>query len=325
MLLNFDRIHSFIILMEYIYKIMKKRILITGGSGFIGKHLTQLLIDKGYLVSILSRNKKESTNEISYYQWDVENGIIDEQAVLEADSIINLAGENIAEKRWTLKRKQAIVQSRVGAIELIFNVLQKHNKKLDSFVSASGIGIYGVHQSNRIFTEDSPLANDFLGDTCQKWESAADLISNLKIRTVKIRTGLVIGPNDGFLKKLIPIFRLKLGAPIGSGQQFMSWIHIHDLCEIYIAGIENHEMKGAYNAAIRDGITNYIFSKKLAKFYGYDIWLPNVPAFIIRMLMGELADIVLTGQRVSSDKIEKTGFVFKFTRLGNALRDCLKK
>ncbi len=304
---------------------MKKKVLVTGGSGFIGKHLTQLLVEKGYSVSILSRNKKENTNDISYYQWDVEKGIIEEQAVLEAESIINLAGENIAEKRWTLERKQAIVQSRVGAIELICSILQKHNKKLDSFVSASGIGIYGVRQSNRIFTENSPLANDFLGDTCQKWESAADLISKLKIRTVKLRTGLVIGPNDGFLEKLIPIFRLKLGTPIGSGEQFMSWIHIHDLCEIYIASIENNEMSGAYNAAIRDGTTNYIFSKKLAKVYGYTMWLPNVPGFIIRMLMGEMADLVLTGQRVSSDKIEKTGFVFKFTRLGNALRDCLNK
>lgn len=311
--------------MKYIYRAMKKKILIAGGSGFIGKHLTQLLIEKGYLVSILSRNKKENTNEISYYQWDVEKDIIEEQAVLEADSIINLAGENIAEKRWTLERKQAIVHSRVGAIQLIYNVLQKHNKKLDSFISASGIGIYGVSQSNRIFTEDSPLANDFLGDTCQKWESAADLISNLKIRTVKIRTGLVIGPNDGFLKKLIPIFRFKLGTPIGNGEQFMSWIHIHDLCEIYITAIENQKISGAYNAAIRDGTTNYIFSKKLAKVYGYNMWLPNIPGFIIRMIMGEMADLVLTGQRVSSDKIEKTGFVFKFTRLGYALRDCLKK
>ncbi|MFM9827025.1 TIGR01777 family oxidoreductase [Flavobacterium sp.] len=299
-------------------------ILIAGGSGFIGKHLAQLLIDNGYLVSILSRNKKENTNDISYYQWDVEKGVIDEKAVLEADSIINLAGENIAEKRWTLERKQAIVQSRVGAIELIYSVLQKHNKKLDSFISASGIGIYGVLQSNIILTEDSPLADDFLGDTCQKWESAADLISNLNIRTVKIRTGLVIGPNDGFLKKLIPIFRLKLGTPIGTGEQFMSWIHVHDLCEIYIAAIENQKINGAYNAVIKDGTTNYIFSKKLAKVYGYNMWLPNVPTFIIQILMGEMADIVLTGQRVSSDKIEKTGFVFKFTKLSYALRDCLK-
>lgn len=303
---------------------MRKMILIAGGSGFIGKHLAQLLIDNGYLVSILSRNKKENTNDISYYQWDVEKGVIDEKAVLEADSIINLAGENIAEKRWTLERKQAIVQSRVGAIELIYSVLQKHNKKLDSFISASGIGIYGVLQSNIILTEDSPLADDFLGDTCQKWESAADLISNLNIRTVKIRTGLVIGPNDGFLKKLIPIFRLKLGTPIGTGEQFMSWIHVHDLCEIYIAAIENQKINGAYNAVIKDGTTNYIFSKKLAKVYGYNMWLPNVPTFIIQILMGEMADIVLTGQRVSSDKIEKTGFVFKFTKLSYALRDCLK-
>ncbi len=304
---------------------MKKKVLITGGSGFVGKHLTQLLIDNGYSILILSRSKKENTNEISYFQWDVEKGTIDEKSVLEADYIVNLAGEGIADKRWTPARKEAIVQSRVGAIQLIYEVLQKHNKKLDVFVSASGIGIYGAYTSKQILAENSPLANDFLGDTCQKWEAAADLISTLGTRTVKIRTGLVLGRNEGFLEKLVPIFKLKLGSAIGSGQQYMPWIHIKDLCSIYLFAIENKEIEGAYNAAIKDGTTNTMFSNELAKKFRYKIWLPNVPEFFIRILMGEMADIVLTGQRVSSEKIEKTGFVFKFTKLRFALRDCLKK
>jgi uncharacterized protein (TIGR01777 family) len=304
---------------------MKKKVLITGGSGFIGKYLTQLLIEKGYLVSILSRYKKEDTANISYYRWDVENQTIDEQSVLEADVIINLAGENIAEKRWTKERKQSIVQSRVQSIQLIYDVLKKYNKKLEVFVSASGVGIYGAKNSIKICSEESPVADDFLGMTCQKWESAADLVGSLKIRTVKIRTGLVIGPDDGFLKKMIPIFKLKIGTSLGTGEQYMPWIHIEDLCNIYIKAIENQEMTGAYNAVVRDGTTNAIFSKKLAKIYGYSMWLPNVPEFVIRLVFGEMSQIVLTGQRVSPDKILKTGFVFQFTKLGYSLRDCLKK
>ena len=303
---------------------MKKNVLITGGTGFIGRYLTSLLIEKGYLVSILSRTKYEDSNDISYFLWDVEKGIIDEQAVLEADIIINLAGENIGAKRWTKERKKAILDSRVQAIQLIYNVLKKHKKKLDVFVSASGIGIYGSKNSVKICSEESPLADDFLGSTCQKWEESADLISTLKIRTVKIRTGLVIGKNDGFLKKLVPIFRFKIGSPLGNGEQYMPWIHVEDLCSIYLAAIENETMVGAYNAVVKDGTTNYVFSKKLAKVFGYSLWLPNVPEFLIRLALGEMAQIVLKGQRVSSDKLTKTGFEFKFTNLGSALRDCLK-
>ena len=311
--------------MIYLYSIMKKKVLITGGSGFIGRHLSDLLLEKGYAVSILSRSEKSNTSAISYYKWDVDNNFIDDQAVLEADFIINLAGENIAEKRWTAERKLAIVESREKAIQLIYSVLQKNNKKLEAFISASGIGIYGAYTGNNIFTEVSPLADDFLGSTCQKWEAAADLIADLHIRTVKIRTGLVLGKDDGFLKRLIPIFKLKLGSAIGSGKQYMPWIHINDLCAIYLKAIEDKEMNGAYNAAVKDGATNALFSKVLAKVYGYTIWLPNVPAFLLKLIMGEMSKIVLTGQRVSSDKIEKTGFEFQFNKLERALKDCLGK
>lgn len=304
---------------------MKKNVLITGGTGFIGKYLTQLLIERGYSVSILSRTKFENSNAISYFVWDVERGIIDEEAVLAADCIVNLAGENIGDKRWTNDRKQAIVQSRVQSNQLIYNTLKKYNKQLDVFVCASGIGIYGSKNSIKICSEDSPLADDFLGLTCQKWEESADLISTLNIRTVKIRTGLVIGPNDGFLKKIVPIFKLKLGSPLGNGEQFMPWIHIEDLCSIYLSAIENKTLMGAYNAVINYGTTNYVFSKKLAKIFGYSLWLPNVPGFLIRLALGEMAQIVLKGQRVSSDKILKTGFQFKFTKLGSALRNCLNR
>ena len=307
------------------FVVMKKNVLISGGSGFIGKHLTHLLLGKGYTVSILSRSQKQNKEGVFYYQWDVSTGFIEEDAVLKADYVIHLAGENIAEKPWTTERKEAIVQSREQSIRLIYDVLKKNHKKLDAFISASGVGIYGALNGEEVCTENRPPENDFLGITCQKWEAAADTISDLGIRVVKIRTGLVLGKEDGFLKKLSPVFKFRLGSALGSGKQYMPWIHVDDLCGIYLEALNNSTMDGAYNAAIYDNTTNALFSKTLAKIYGYSVWLPNVPAFLIKLALGEMGQIILTGRRVSSEKIEKTGFKFKFSSLEQALRDCLGK
>ncbi|MES2574919.1 MAG: TIGR01777 family oxidoreductase [Bacteroidota bacterium] len=304
---------------------MKKNVLISGGTGFIGKNLTHLLIEKGFSISILSRSEKENTDNISYYKWDVDKNYIDDNAVLNADYIIHLAGEGIADKRWTAKRKKAIVESREKSAELIYSVLKKDDKKPEAFISASGLGIYGAINSEIICTENTPPANDFLGTTCQKWEAGANHIEQLGIRTIKIRTGLVLGKEEGLLKKLTPIFKLKLGSALGSGRQYMPWIHIDDLCAIYLEALINTKMSGAYNAAINDNTTNGIFSETLAKIYGYSIWLPNVPAFLLQIVLGEMAQIVLAGPRASSDKIENIGFKFKYQILENALRDCLQK
>ena len=304
---------------------MKKNVLISGGSGFIGRNLTTLLLAKGYSVSILSRSEKQNIGDIFYYKWDVAKQTIDDEAILKADYIIHLAGENIAEKRWTAKRKAAIIDSREKSTQLLYSILKKHYKKLDAFVSASAVGIYGAVNGEEICTEDMKPANDFLGYTCQKWEDSIDFIENLNIRTVKIRTGLVLRKNDGFLKKLIPLFKYRLGSALGSGKQYMPWIHVDDLCAIYLQAISDASMEGPYNAAICDNTTNTVFSKTLARVFGYSIWLPNVPAFVLKLVMGEMAKIVLTGRRVSSDKIEQTGFKFKFNNLEEALRNCLTK
>jgi uncharacterized protein (TIGR01777 family) len=304
---------------------MKKNILISGGTGFVGKHLTRLLIEKGYSVSILSRSKRQNTADVSYYIWDVPNQSIEEDSILKADYIIHLAGENIAEKRWTVKRKAAIVDSRVQSAGLIYSVLKKNNKKLDAFISASAYGVYGTLNGEEICSESTPAANDFLGSTCQKWEAAADFIGSLGIRTVKIRTALVLGKGGGFLKKMIPVFKYGLGSVLGSGKQYIPWIHVKDLCNVYLEAIVNTDMNGTYNAAINDDTTNEIFSKTLARVFGYSIWLPNVPAFVLKIVMGEMSKIVLAGRRVSAEKIEKLGFQFQFKNLEQALVDCLSK
>ena len=302
---------------------MKKNVLISGGSGFIGTHLTALLLSKGYTVSILSRSEKQNKTDVFYYKWDVATQFIEEEAVLKADYIIHLAGENIGEKRWTAKRKAAIIDSREKSSQLLYMVLKKHYKKLDAFVSASAVGIYGAVNGEEICTENDAPANDFLGYVCQKWEDSIDFIENLNIRTVKIRTGLVLGKNEGFLKKLIPLFKYRLGSAIGSGKQYMPWIHVDDLCSIYLQAIQNVEMSGPYKAAVTDNTNNTIFSKTLARIFGYSIWLPNVPAIVLKMVLGEMSIIVLTGRRVSSEKILQTGFNFKFKNLEQALKDCL--
>lgn len=165
-------------------------------------------------------------------------------------------------------------------------------------------------------------ANDFIGTVCQEWEKSVDLITGLGIRTVKIRTGLVLGKNEGILKKLNALFKRGLGAALGSGKQYVPWIHVHDLCMMYIEAMENNKMTGPYNATINDSTTNLIFCKALANSYGYLIWLPNVPAFVIRLYFGEMATIVLTGRRVSSDKIKKQGFRFQFRNLNSTLKIC---
>lgn len=302
---------------------MKKTVLITGGTGFIGKKLSGLLIKNDYSVSVLSRNKIINQGAITYYSWNIKNKIIDENAVLKADYIIHLAGENVFEKRWGSKRKKAIISSRVEPVALIKSVLEKHHKKTTAFISASGIGIYGAYNGLKICTEDTEIANDFLGITCKKWEEAADLMTDYSERVVKIRTGLVLGKNDGFLRKLTPVFKFRLGAALGSGKQFMPWIHVDDLCQIYLEAIQNNEVKGVYNATVFDATSNILFSQRLARLFGYKLFLPNIPAFILKLLLGERSEVILTGRRVSSSKIQQLGFKFKFVYLKKALEDCI--
>lgn len=303
---------------------MAQNVLLTGGSGFIGKHLTDVLIEAGFSVSVLSRSERKNTQRVTYYKWDIKKNYIDKNAILNADYIIHLAGEGIVEKRWTRRRKRAIIESRVRPVEMIYSILEKNNKKLEAFVSASGIGIYGAITSHKICTENSDPANDFLGTTCQKWESAADKIGSLNIRTVKIRTGIVLGKNEGFLKKMIPTFKSGFGAVLGSGKQYLPWIHIEDLCQIYLKSIEDTKLEGPYNACITDNTTNARFSKTMAKLYDYTIWLPKVPPFVLKILLGKMSEAVLTGQRVSSEKIQKAGFEFQFTDLEKSLINCIK-
>lgn len=302
---------------------IKKNILLSGGTGFIGNHLANMLLDADFTISILSRNKRKNGAEVNYYYWNVEKQEIDSEAILKADYIIHLAGTNIAGGRWTEKRKKEILSSREDSLRLLRDTLQKHNKTLDGFISASAVGIYGAYTSETVCTETTPPANDFVGQVCQRWEAAADTIASLGIRTVKIRTGLVLGKSGGFLKPLQPLFKHGFGAALGSGKQYMPWIHIDDLCRIYIKAIKDDTMSGPYNAAVGDNTTNESFSEIMCATYGYKMWLFNVPAFTLQLALGKMSDLLLKGQRISAEKIESQGFIFRYKSLEEALKECL--
>jgi len=292
-------------------------ILITGGTGLIGKHLIKALSDKGYSISILSR-KKISDSIYPTYMWNVDTMEIDNKAIEWADVIIHLAGTNIGAKRWTKKRKKEIADSRIKSSELIFNAVKKQNNKLKVFISASAIGFYGTINSNKIFTENDPPANDFLGEICNHWEQAVEKFKELEIRTVKIRTGVVLSKQEGALSKMIIPVKAGLGAALGSGKQFLPWIHIDDLCNIYIKAIGDSQMSGAYNA-VASNETNKSFTRTLAKILNKPLWLPNIPGFFLKMLFGEMADILLKGSQISNHKIKKSGFTFAFPDLEKTL------
>ncbi len=222
-------------------------------------------------------------------------------------------------KKWTPTRKMELLSSRIIPIQLMYDVLKKHNKKLDAFITASAVGIYGSEASYGICTENSELGTDFLATICQKWENQANIIENLAIRTVKIRTGIVLG-NGGFLVKMKPIFKNKLGSALGTGKQYMPWIDITDLCNIYLFAIQNSKLSGAYNAVISNNTTNQTFSELYALHFGYKMWLPNVPAFLLKLLLGEMSVIALEGKNISNQKILDQGFVFKYPQLSTAFQ-----
>ncbi len=305
---------------------MSKNVLLIGGTGFIGKHLAMILKEKGYEVGVLTRKARINNDGIKYYTWNVENKTVDRNAFLNVDCIINLAGENVAAKRWTEKRKEELLQSRVAPNEFLYDILKNLETKPTTFICASATGIYGSYNGDKLCNEGSSPAKDFLAKVCQSWESSADLMTKLDIRTVKIRTAIVLGKNGGFLKRVTPIFRFGLGSALGSGKQYMPWIHIDDLCNIYLQAIENKALEGVYNAAVKDNTTNLIFSKTLArKIFNYPLWMPNIPAFILKLIFGEMAKILLTGRRVLPERIEKAGFKFKYIDLELALKDCFGK
>ena len=304
---------------------MSKNVLITGGSGMVGTRLSELLLEQGYTVSHLSRSPGDDSSPITTYLWDIQQQYINPEAIPRADYIVHLAGAGVADQRWTHQRKQAILRSRTASTQLLHDALaQQDPSTISAFVSASAIGIYGTDTGDTLLTEESPAARDFLADVVVQWEAAVDTIQALDIRTVKYRIGIVLSDQGGALDPIARTVRWGVGAPLGDGQQYMSWIHLDDLCRLFIYALENDTMDGTYNAVGPQPITNQAFTKATAQVLHRPLWLPHVPAFVLKAALGKLSSVVLGGNRVSSQKIEDAGFEHKFNKIEIALADLLK-
>lgn len=301
---------------------MKEIVLITGGSGTIAKKLSERL-KSDFEVRFLTRKKKNPND----FEWDLNAKTIDEAALENVSHIIHLAGANIAEKKWTDERKKEIISSRVDSAKLLLDTLKKKNLKLKSFISASGINYYGTKTSEKIFTENDTPGRDFLAEVVVVWEKAADefTIENIAERVVKIRTAVVLSKEEGALPKMSVPIKMGIGSPIGSGKQYMPWIHINDICRIYEWAIKDNSVSGPYNAVAPEHYDNKNFTKKIAKILKKPLFMPNVPSLVLKLLFGELSVALLEGSRASSEKIEKEGFQFEFPTLDGALRNLLTK
>lgn len=296
---------------------MKTKILISGGTGFVGIELTKYLISKGYEVAILSR-KKHIEGVKSFY-WNWESGFIDSEAIEFADIIIHLAGENIAAKRWSAKQKQKIIDSRVKTANLLFEATKRAQKKPKQFISASAVGFYGNEQSEKIFSEDDIAGNGFLAETVKQWEKSADQFQSLGIKVVKLRTGLVLSKTGGALSKMLIPIKLGIGSSLGSGKQYVPWIELSDLVKMYLFVIENELSATIYNAVSPDITSNYDFMQRLAKSLKRPFFMPAVPAFLLKLIFGELAEIFLSGSKISSERIQKEGFDFQYKNIESVL------
>ena len=286
------------------------KILITGGTGLVGSRLTKMLIDNNHQVAILTRNPKNQ-NE---FKWDISKKYIDKKAFENIDFIIHLAGAGIADKRWSSERKKIIIDSRIDSANLLFNTIRKQNIKLKGFISASGIGYYGALTTEKIFKETDAVGQDFLGEVCQKWEAAALQFKQLNVPVTILRTGVVLSKTGGALEKM----KTPVISPLGSGKQYLPWIHIDDLCQLYIIAIEDN-VTGVFNAVAPQHHTSTTFSKVLAKSISRPYIGICVPSFMLKLLFGEMAIILLEGSRISSKKIEKNGYSFRFKTLEKAL------
>ncbi|WP_420150800.1 TIGR01777 family oxidoreductase [Spirosoma sp.] len=303
---------------------MSQTVLITGGTGSIGRRLTYLLQKQGFQISLLSRSPKNIPN-VTVYQWNLKKGQLDSEAITTADYIIHLAGEGIADARWTDERKDEILSSRTQSTQLLAKALQETSHNVKAFIGASAIGFYGGDTNDRPLTETSEGGTDFMAQVVRAWERSEDQVAALGIRTVKFRIGVVLMADGGALPKLAQPIRLGAGAPIGSGQQYISWIHLDDLCQLFITALTDESWQGVYNAVAPGPVTNEAMTRAIANVLNRPMLLPNIPEFAIKLLYGEMAIVVTGGNYVLNKRItEETSFNYKFSDLTNALEDLMK-
>lgn len=299
-------------------------VLITGGTGMIGSALIARLKAKGYFIHVLSRSvPEEETEGEQTFRWDPSNGQIDPAALEGVNGIVHLAGAGIADKRWTVSRKRVLLESRTKSAELLKTQMREVAGGFRFFITASGSNYYSTERREHIFKESDDPGSDFLAQICVEWERAA-FDNNPAQRICAIRTAMVLSASGGALEKLAAPVKWGLGAALGSGKQFNPWIHIDDLVGIYVKAIEDERMTGAYNAVADQYLTQREMTNAIASAYNKKIWLPNVPGWALRIVLGEMSNMLLKGSRLSNDKLLDLGYKFKYPRIDAALNDLIR-
>ena len=297
---------------------VREIVLIAGGTGLIGRSLCERLSEAGYEVRLLSRTSAQS-DRFRVFLWQPDNGEVDEAVFEAVKYIINLAGVNIGDKRWSAKRKEAIRASRINATSLLLKSVSKNPGGIRLYIGASAVGYYGAVTKHHEFVETDPAGDDFLGATCAEWEAASLGFENPGVRRVLLRTGVVLAPDAGIIGKLKPSVRFGLGAVVGTGDQIVPWIHLEDLCDLYLRAIKDETMEGIYNAVAPTATTYREFIVTFAKRMNRSIWLPAVPEWMIHLVLGEMSVMLCRGSAVSAQKILNQGFKFQHPDLVSAL------
>jgi uncharacterized protein (TIGR01777 family) len=315
-------------------------VLITGGTGLIGKNLTRHLTAQGYYVIIVSRKpQKVSDNEmITYAKWNVDQQELDVDAISRTDYIINLAGAGVMDKKWTTNYKQEILESRTKSSELLITALRENPNNVKAVISASAIGWYGedavtnppptpaakssIEKDTYKFVEIDNADKSFLGETCRLWEQSIEPITHLDKRLVKLRTGIALSNEGGAYAEFKKPLRFGIAGILGSGKQVISWIHMDDLCRMYIYAIENEKLSGSYNAVAPFPVDNKNLILKMANLIRGQFYIPaHLPKFLLKIILGEKSVEILKSTTVSCEKIKAAGFTFLYPSIDAALKE----
>ena len=299
------------------------KILITGATGLVGQELVKLCLAKSYTVHYLTTSKTKIVSESNYkgFYWNPSTQEIDENCLKGIDVIINLAGASIS-KKWTASHKKAILNSRIDSLRLLHRLLSENNHRVKQLCSASALGIYPSSFTEKYDESYEIVSSSFLGEVVKTWENTVNSFQSIDLVITIIRIGIVLSKEGGALAEMTKPIKLGLGAPLSSGNQWQSWIHITDLANMFLFVLEQ-KLSGIYNAAASSPVTNSKMTRVIARQLKKSLFLPNVPTFMMKLILGEMSAIVLESQYLRNDKIKKDGFVFKYDTLEIALKECL--
>ena len=304
---------------------MAKKIIITGATGLIGKNISSELIKRGEEVIVFTRNTEDAKTKVPdaslYVKWDYNKTEEWKEYINNSNAVIHLAGANLFNRRWSKKYKKIITESRIKSTQNLVKAISEVENKPEVFICSSAVGFYG-NSGDKILTEDLTNGNDFLADLCYQWEKAAEEVESLNVRRVSIRSGIALSKEEGILKKLLLPFKFYAGSTIGNGNQWFPWIHINDLVNVYLFSLYN-KVEGAVNAVSPNPVRMKEFTDELGKALNRPAFF-KVPEFLLRIVLGEAAEAVLSSLRVIPQKLNNQNFKFEFENLSSCLKDLLK-